>query len=189
MPALRSTRRSSLSPGSIFLVAWSIPLPSILRACVTLPEFTALKTYVPGLSRVISAGSNLISVSFTWIVWIGPSETVDSPADTAIGVVASTVVSPTVASTVAFPCLSVSASPPQPARTPKKSKQIHPAMACLSFIKVTSSFPFSILHAERGRDALVVSPKALCRQRQPPPGRKLCDDLPPTLDAGSWLRQ
>jgi hypothetical protein len=30
-------------------------------------------------------------------------------------------------------------------------------MACLSFIKVTSSFSFSILHAERGRDALVVS--------------------------------
>src|SRR5215212_5455305 len=127
MPGSSVTVRSALSPGPISLVCCSsIPLPSILSECTTLPTFTALNTYAPDCCRVISDGSKLISVSFTWITSIGFSATVGSPAATDGGASSCSSLPPP-----------VSPPPPQPTAVPNKSKQIHPTTACLNFIETS----------------------------------------------------
>src|SRR5215203_767618 len=76
--------------------------------CTALPPLTALKTYVPGCSRVMSAGSRLNSVSFTSIVSMGSSAT-------------------------SCTSLSTSSAAPQPNnKNPKKSKQAQPRAPNLS---------------------------------------------------------
>src|SRR5215217_1274220 len=126
VPGLRVTARSALSPGPISLVCCSsIPLPSILSECTTPPTFTALNTYVPGLSKVMSDGSKLISVSFTWIVSIGPTATASSSV-------------PTVASCTlsGSSLLSSVPPPPQPTRVAIKRRPRQPSRRLLRLTRL-----------------------------------------------------
>src|SRR5215217_6213291 len=126
MPGSSVTVRSALSPGLILLVCCSsIPLPSILSECTTPPTFTALNTYVPGLSKVMFDGSKLISVSFTWIVSIGPSATAPSSV-------------PTVASCTAAgsSLLSSVPPPPQPTRVAIKRRPRQPSRRLLRLTRL-----------------------------------------------------
>src|SRR5829696_1714890 len=130
MPGSSVTVRSALSPAPILLVCCSsIPPPSILSECTALPMFTALNTYVPGLSKVMSDGSKLISVSFTWIVSIGPSATASSSV-------------PTVAScTLSGSSLPSSVPPPpQPTRVAIKRRPRQPSRRLLRLTRLPPVF-------------------------------------------------
>src|SRR5215207_1715859 len=111
----------------MFGVSSSIPWPSIARECTTLPTLLALKTYVPGWFRVMSAGSKLNSISFTSMVSRASSATSSTS-------------------------LSTSSAAPQPNnQNPKKSKQAQPRAPNLSPISYllldffSSKLRFSIL--------------------------------------------
>src|SRR5215218_8896264 len=131
-----------------------MPLPSILSECTTFPTFTALNTYAPGCWRVISDGSKLISVSFTWIISSGVWAPVCSPEATD-GEASS--------SCSSLPPPVLPPPPPQPTVVASKSRQTHPTTAYLNLMdpqlygaqacraSVASSFPQGALGPNYGR--------------------------------------